>query len=453
MVSLYQLLFVSLSGLSLYIFYKDIRLGLIFACGFIFTSYYGLPLQLKIIPLGTVLCFLGVNSCAILYALYRKRLPYILTILRQPLILCLFLIAALMFAYSFLAEPRYGIKQTGLYVIFSLLPVVAFASLGPYRRKDVIVLMLGMVAGSSLMALFIMAYGDVSSARGGAKMLERYYGGNIFSAISGGRVLFLAVTILGGLFVLKLQENRLVSSLQAFVCLGLMSLYLYVGFALGTRGPILATFVAALGFMLLVANKIKIFLVTLSIAIFFLIVIFVFADTLRGLQADIPGLERVLNTLKYGDESGSFDARIGLYQFAWENYTQSSGIGVGTGGFGGGFFSSTFDVFGNEEKTYPHNFLLELAAEQGTPGLVVGCFLMFFLTMATIRVCRDPRASGYLRFFAILWIFGFINASVSGNLASNSIFFVLAAFPVIALFSLEGSHVQSGRNPNFRRPR
>lgn len=122
----------------------------------------------------------------------------------------------------------------------------------------------------------------------------------------------------------------------------------------------------------------------------------------------------------------SSQARLMVMQVAWHLFTTSPFIGRGTGSV------SAFDV--GRELTYPHNILLELAAETGIVGLglylaIVSMVLWQLLANWSQQTAASPL---YLALLATI-IFTLLNAMVSGDLNDNRDLWLFAGTAVAAI--------------------
>jgi O-antigen ligase len=128
------------------------------------------------------------------------------------------------------------------------------------------------------------------------------------------------------------------------------------------------------------------------------------------------------------DQTGvdtSSQARLMVMQVAWELFTTSPLFGRGTG---------SVSAFGaGRELSYPHNVLLELAAETGLVGLglylaLVGLVLWRLISRVNRRAKHGPL---WLALIAML-VYTFLNAMVSGDLSDNRDFWLFAGIAIAA---------------------
>jgi O-antigen ligase len=108
-------------------------------------------------------------------------------------------------------------------------------------------------------------------------------------------------------------------------------------------------------------------------------------------------------------------ARRYLFMAALQGVSESRFMGLGTGGFA--------SFLGVEYRQYPHNLLLEVLAEQGFVGFMMVATMML---ITTFRVVRYRNHIGPMqRVIVSGWVFGLVNALVSGDIGTNSMFWVI----------------------------
>jgi O-antigen ligase len=125
-------------------------------------------------------------------------------------------------------------------------------------------------------------------------------------------------------------------------------------------------------------------------------------------------------------------SRIALGQHAIGAFFGTSGLGLGTGGFGVEFpiASTQGDVFaagGIPGRNYPHNIFLEAMAELG----IVGLALMIAWVKRSLDGLKRIARAGFQETSVLvgLWVFALVNSCVSGDFVSNVPVWVLGAIP------------------------
>jgi O-antigen ligase len=128
----------------------------------------------------------------------------------------------------------------------------------------------------------------------------------------------------------------------------------------------------------------------------------------------VPGaaLERAASLLVGGVAGQDANGRAELWAQAWQIFLERPWLGVGTGGFAA---AAPGDV-------YPHNLLLETAAEWGLVGLVaLGGILMIGVAQIVRAVRRPPPGErGLAVIVAALFTAALANAMFSGDITANS---------------------------------
>jgi O-antigen ligase len=106
----------------------------------------------------------------------------------------------------------------------------------------------------------------------------------------------------------------------------------------------------------------------------------------------------------------SAGTRVTLFHEAWSMFEARPVLGFGTSGFEA---VAPNDLSPKEAEAWPHNALLQAAAEFGIVGLTI-VLLLSFLTLIR-RLPPDPAGSA----IRLLFVFFFLNAMVSGDIFSD----------------------------------
>ena len=142
-----------------------------------------------------------------------------------------------------------------------------------------------------------------------------------------------------------------------------------------------------------------------------------FANLAEFVQGSVSGDTGV----RSGDTSAA--ARVQLYQFAIHMFEQRPLIGAGTAGFE----ALSLAALGPAADTYPHNAILQVAAEYGLLGLSL------FLGVAAIGLARPLPGNSTSTAVRALFLFFLFNAMVSGNILTDretlGVLFLLLAIP------------------------
>lgn len=225
----------------------------------------------------------------------------------------------------------------------------------------------------------------------------------------------LLVPLLGITWVLP--QRRLIASI---VVVALVPASLVVAIASGSRGPLLA--LAIVGLVVAVvyvtrphAARWRLIGGGVAIALTSVVVLSVAAPDLPGLS-----LERFANLADFvqggptDDQAGavidtSAAARVRLFQQAVDIFEARPLVGAGTSGFA----ALNIAAVGPEADPYPHNAVLQVAAEYGLVGLVL------FVGLVALGLLR-PLPGRYTS-LAVHALFAFfvLNAMVSGDIFTD----------------------------------
>jgi len=123
------------------------------------------------------------------------------------------------------------------------------------------------------------------------------------------------------------------------------------------------------------------------------------------------------------DAGGTTSIRLSYYKSSIDNFLEQPLTGVGLNGW-------TLYYFGEDRLYYPHNFVLEVAAEQGLPGVTI---LVVLFVAAFAGLFKAARA-GYREFLLAIpvLLFSVIYNSVTGTVENRLLFFWLGTAFVVA---------------------
>ncbi len=140
----------------------------------------------------------------------------------------------------------------------------------------------------------------------------------------------------------------------------------------------------------------------------------------RGLQKKAEIQAMLHGSLAAG---GTTALRATYYKSAVEAFTKKPLQGWGLNGW-------TIYQFGEDRIYYPHNFILEVAAEQGVPGVTILVGLLLACIVGLLRAAK----TGYREFILVLPIllFTILYNSTTGNIEDRSLFFWLGTALVAA---------------------
>jgi len=232
---------------------------------------------------------------------------------------------------------------------------------------------------------------------------------------------YIALARAGGLgllatlvFLLPTERKPL-----AKCCLwGIAVLQTWATLSAGARGPVLALVISLLVFFALSVwgfPHLKVERFSLKLSMVLLIAVVLVTTVAQELFSTFLFRMQVLTT--YLGESAAM--RLDLYQEALRLWVGSPIWGVGTGGFAVAVTGSEFI------REYPHNIVLELAAETGLLGvLVLGMmiFMAFSIGLASIKN-SSGLARITARYLLVSACFALLNAMVSGDINDNRMLF------------------------------
>jgi O-antigen ligase len=195
----------------------------------------------------------------------------------------------------------------------------------------------------------------------------------------------------------------------------LIPLAMIVAFSSGSRGPLLALVV--LGVLIAVRFSASLHRANLrwvagivSVAIASILVVALVAPGLPSASLErLATFADVAQSTLSGDVGAlsvdpTSSQRVELFGFAWSMFQDRPILGAGTAGF---------MALGPRGWTYPHNALLQIAAEFGLIGLVL------FISLALVALTRQLRAGNAARTVRLLLAFFLLSAMVSGDIFSD----------------------------------
>jgi O-antigen ligase len=209
-------------------------------------------------------------------------------------------------------------------------------------------------------------------------------------------------------------------ALYGLVCLGLFGLFGFVLIIGGGRGPLIAT-VASL--LLTLVAGVRTSRHGLRLAAYEAPAIALGLFALGALTVWITSSEQMPETLSrlepLAEGAGldsSAQSRVDHYETALGLWNDAPVLGHGAG-------SWPLLVGRPDAVGYPHNIFAEAAVEGGVIGLVLlaGLLMIALRPVSFAKVRRDPLSMCVL----MLFINGFVNAMVSGDLPGNRVLFLL----------------------------
>ena len=315
-------------------------------------------------------------------------------------------------------EKTYGMRKTVYFVIHSVLPLIGLAVNGRVRRTDLYSFALGVCMASAAVGLSMLtssvAFGDFS---GRSSLGDEIHPNNVARNIGSGICLILNIVLF--------RRPRVWISLMlltvAAVCVVPMLMT-------GSRGVLIAVGLSVVVPLVYAGQWRAIFrtatgcsVLALSVWVLPQLPLDRYA-VFEKIDVSAP-LQRIVGLLERSGRNQSDVSRLARYEVAWKGFVKSGGVGVGTGGFlgiwdgprPGGIFA---------DRDYPHNIFLEIAVEQGVAGLLCFCCMLYFLVARLLARRLEGNLGDVVPILTGLWIYGFANAMVSGDVGTNFLLFV-----------------------------
>ncbi|MCK4394313.1 O-antigen ligase family protein [Candidatus Bipolaricaulota bacterium] len=397
--ALIALLVLSIGGFLMVMKIPEVAFGLFLLAGFYKADpSIPLPVYIDLTVLFGVLAVIGIVIRISRSGYKIQRIPN--KFFLPYLGLVLLMLASLLYT----GAPNYGTSKFLRFSIITALatfgPIFLFTTPDRFKRflYTLIVVSTAMVLDSYMASSpgfqFHMAFGSNYIA------LARITGITVLLAIY--YFIMLATRLKGRLFWIALVLINLFGLLYA-----------------GARGPVVAL-VLTIGFITLLSvrwrfRRSAIKVIQGAFALFLVAILFVFFypnafSTLTSrMELILPG----------GSLGTSVNARLNAYDKAINAIGAAPLLGQGIGGF------SKY-ALGTDVRLYPHNIFLEIGSELGAVGL--GLFLTLitpcFIDLVKMRKRSNSRSYFLITTLLALFIFTLINASVSGDINDNRLFFV-----------------------------
>jgi O-antigen ligase len=372
-------------------------------------------------PIGTFIPQIRIIFAilGLIYGLFFNKLGFPkLNNLYVKLILGYFLL--LMACLPLSRVPIYGREKIISFLILIVIPIIIFFVMSPMQEKDLKLLITICILISVFHSLRPIFYGTYSDPRGLSEFL--------LSPITYSRYAGLGTVILFTLLVsksLNILKMSLISLLLIFLTFAL--------FITGSRGPIISILFSIIVVLIinfkrkeltfiLTIRKIAIVILLLVICIY--IVPFNFNET--------RGFKRIFS---YSYNTINLDAfspiRSEFIKIAFKGFLDSNFIGIGTGGFP--------SLLNRQDKSYPHNLILEILVEQGIVGFILIC-LLFLLTLRRVsRIISSHTFTKSHEIIIVVWFYSLINSMFSYDINGNYMVWIFGAFIWLLPFKKESN--------------
>jgi O-antigen ligase len=228
----------------------------------------------------------------------------------------------------------------------------------------------------------------------------------------------------------------------------LVPLFLAGLMASAARGPIVALSVAVLIGLAVWMKEGRMKIVTAAVLLLFLAIGFggaylVLRQTDRGkYTAKASELEALLTG---GTTSGSAGKRVNFYRATLEAIPNQPLLGTGIGSW------SKF-YYGNDQRNYPHDLLMEIAFEEGLIGLAAFLALLGLSAISIVRMIGDSRS--HFLVLGLLVLYCVIVSLFSGDLDDNRVLWLWmgVALSVCRLVQVRMSAIRSMQYSARRAP-
>lgn len=218
--------------------------------------------------------------------------------------------------------------------------------------------------------------------------------------------------------------------------------------ASAARGPIVALSVAVLIGLAVWMKEGRMKIVTAAVLLFFLAIGFggaylVLRQADRGkYTAKASELETMLTG---GSTSGSAGKRVNFYRATLEAIPNQPLLGTGIGSW------SKF-YYGNDQRNYPHDLLMEIAFEEGLIGLAAFLAVLGLSAISIARMIGDSRS--HFLVLGLLVLYCVIVSLFSGDLDDNRVLWLWmgVALSVCRLVQVRMSAIRSMQYSARRAP-
>ncbi len=382
---------------------------------FLFAGYYKADPRFDFIQahIDLTVLFLILSFFVVIYRLLKNRIDLSKKRNNRVIAVILFFSLAVFFFLSLFYSES---KQYGGEKALRFLVLTGWAFIGVFL----------LIRDNKSLRYFVWAIVFISTAMAIDSLLR--YGENdkieFITAFGSNYIALSRATGLGLLSVLFYLFPNEQKKTRKLWLLGISGLLLWAMLSSGARGPVISLGLAIVLLLIFTALGIirtenRRMLARLGIIIASVVVIVItFGDKL------FPTLMLRMNILFYGGGSSALE-RVDFFGEAFDLWIDSPIWGKGIGQFG-------WAIWGQDIREYPHNILLELAAETGLIGL--GLFLAIIsLSIKNLFICctQENRFSkkicGYL---LPAFCFCFLNALISGDINDNRILFTMVGLLV-----------------------
>jgi O-antigen ligase len=179
---------------------------------------------------------------------------------------------------------------------------------------------------------------------------------------------------------------------------------------------IISSFVLGTAFLHLSLKRILPILLLIAVVAW---LTFLWVHNRPGMHDKLASKQNEIESMMSGStaEQGTIARRLEFYNSALNALRQHPFIGLGLGGWS--VFYSGQGIEDERRPIYPHNFLLEVASEQGLPGLALLLALLASLFYSVWKLAKYPQ---FVFLFPLL-TFQVLNNSFTGTVEDRSLWF------------------------------
>lgn len=410
--------------------------GLLLA-GLVFTTFSLEAVPWYLLPVDKVAIStqMGFVLISILYNFYhsKDRQEHFRRMI-TPYFICLIVLLCVVIIFIFLssfATQVYGVKKIAYFIIKVILPLFALSTFWPLGEKDFKIMFFVVMFGAILTSLNLSILNSITIERSTITGIN---------PITVARVIGLGVIIL--LLYLYYEKHSLLRMIGVFA---VALVLLFTVFSTGSRGPLLAIFLAYILSGILDKNFKIIFnkkFISILLGILIFSVCILRPPTSVQSEPINMGTDRISTQIDSIGTSRSDRNRIERYKISLLGFYETYGFGIGTGGFTEYYASKSPKQDIAPGYDYSHNLFLEIALEQGIAGLTA-LFVLLLMTLKTIiKVLRFQNV--YIKCVVSLWFYTLMNAMVSADIAGNYAFWILGGLIALTPFSKGESVTPSG---------
>ena len=373
---------------------------------YLFAGRYGYEARLAPGDLPISLNQMMLIGLVVLGLVHGRHLLRVLTGWSSATLILFSLVTLLGLGWSL--GPSYGIykvSRTWLVIVPGVLIAAALI-----ERRGSLLPMIGamFIVGFALNSAALLTF--QSSMHGTNRLSGLGSGPNVFSRTVGLSLLISLLTII------HLYQSRIRTgpARALIVAAALSVVWLLPGFVFAqSRGPVLSLLAA----MILV--------VTLSVYGNWRTVIAGVASLVVSWYAGSFFIRSLFTHSRFDltakSNYASMDGRVGLLWDTWDMILEHPLLGVGTGGW-------TVQMFGIDDRSYPHNFFAEIAAENGLVIAAMVGLAFLFAIFRGIRVwfsVREPRSRFVLLGTLAAFVYFLINIQISGDTIDNRLIWLM----------------------------